>query len=360
MDATFLQFFHLLKNTTINLKKIVLLICIALLLNSCATILNGSNTKVKIYAPENTTVEYNNQTYILDEGKTNIFPERSRDSLKFTLKKDSVSTDFAFKRRTSPLFYLNLPYTYGLGMLVDFTNEKRFTYKRNLSFEIDSTTNTFQIYKGKSNPFKQHNVFIYTSPLLAIDVFTQPMLSIGTEYFPLENLSISVEYATVYTNRLRDNSKPKSFENKGRSFRYELKYYNLVSISNNPRVNEYIGIEARFIRQQYNKELRYYRTNQDINYFINEPIAVFKSVDIFNLKYGLNFPVGKRMYIDLYSGLGYRHKTFKNPNRLYNPEADELIDDIDHYWRINNNYLEDRDDSKLFNFSLGFKFGIKF
>ncbi|EPR69773.1 hypothetical protein ADIWIN_4048 [Winogradskyella psychrotolerans RS-3] len=334
------------------------------MLNSCATIFNGRHTKVNIYAPQNTTVELENSSILIDKGKAKIFPERSKDSLRFTLKNDSISSDFTFKRKVSGLLYGNLfiPATLGVGLLIDLTNQKRFTYKRHMLFEIDSTTNEFKISKEKIIDFKQHTTFIYTSPLLAIDLFSQPMISLGFEYFPLKNFSISAEYATIYTKKLRDDSNFKLVKNKGRSFRYEVKYYNLISLIDNPRVNEYIGLEARFIRQYYNKNISYDRTNQDINYYINEPIAVQKSVDIVNLKYGLNFPIGKRMFIDLYSGFGIRNKTFKNPNLAYNPETDRLSDHYEdsHFIIIENAYLEGRDDTTEFNFALGFKFGIIF
>jgi hypothetical protein len=347
------------------MRKYFCLLILLVSLCSCASLFNGNTTKVKVYTPENTTIAYKNQITTIEDGETTLSPERSKDSLRFTLKNDSITEDFSFKRKISGSLYLNalvLP-PYGLsGILVDLTNQRRFTYQRHLYFKIDSTSANFQLFKGKTEPFKQQTIFIYSSPLLALDISTQPMVSLGVEYFPLDNFSISAEYATVFTDRLRDNSNNiKLVENKGRAFRYELKYYNLLSISSNPRVNEYIGIEARFIRTQFNESISYSRANQDFNVFVQESIAVIKSVDIFNLKYGLNYPIGKRMYIDLYSGFGFRIKTFKNPNRQFNPETDRLLNDDDSWiFNFDSNYLEGTDDQKLFNFSFGFKFGIKF
>ncbi|WP_299100260.1 hypothetical protein [uncultured Winogradskyella sp.] len=342
------------------MKNIILFLCLILFLNSCTTILNSKTTRVNIYASDDSKVEYKNEEIQLKEGQAIIYPLRSNETLQFTISNDSVSTDFRFNREISSLIYLNIPYTYGLGILIDLTNNKRFTYRRNIFFELDSTTNKYQIFEGKTNPFKQHQTFIYTSPMLAMDVFSQPQLSLGVEYFFLNNASFSAEYSTVYTKRLGSSSRLEVFENKGRSFRYELKYYNLTKFIRNPKVNEYLGLEARLVRYQYNKRINYYRSNQDINYFVSEQIAVQKSLDIFNIKYGLNFPVGKKMYIDLYTGLGLRKKTFKNPNINYNPETDRFLDDDNHsFFGINNNYLEGVHDRNLLNFSLGFKFGFK-
>ncbi|WP_179338881.1 hypothetical protein [Winogradskyella ludwigii] len=346
------------------MKNIIIVVLVALMLNSCATLFNGKRTKVNVYAPENTIVVYKNSTTPLNEGRAKLRPERSKDSLSFTLINDSISTDFKFRRKVSGTIYGNLffPSALGLGFLIDLTNQRRFTYKRNMHFEIDSTTSEFKIFKGTKMPINQHTTFIYTSPLLAIDVFSQPMISLGAEYFLIKNFSISAEYASIYTEKLRVNSALSQAKNKGRSFRFELKYYNLISITDNPKINEYIGLEARFIRQLYSKNINYYRSNQDINYVISEPIAVHKSVDIFNLKYGLNFPIGKHLFIDLYSGIGFRNKHITNPNAQFNPETDYLsnYDDDSHFIILDEDYLEGSDDRKQFNFALGFKFGIKF
>ena len=342
------------------MKNIALLILLSIVLNSCTTLLNGKTTRVNIHAPKNTKVLHKNEDASINEERTILYPIRSKEPLEFTLTNDSISTDFIFNREISSLIYLNIPYTYGLGILIDLTNPKRFTYRRNLFLEIDKDANEFKVFEGKANPFKQHTTFVYTSPLMAIDVFNQPKFSLGIEYFPLDNLSFSAEYATVFTERHNASSRLEFYKNKGREFRYELKYYNLTTILRNPKVNEYIGLEARFVRYQYNKNIQYYRSNEEISYYVNEPIAVQKSLNIFNIKYGFNFPIGKHMFLDLYSGFGIRNKTFKNPNRSYNPEIDQLLDNDNHYFSFNNNnYLEGIDNQKLLNFSLGFKLGFK-
>jgi hypothetical protein len=346
------------------MHKILGCFILLVLCSSCATIFNGKQTKVKIFAPENTSVVFNEETIAIKNGETQIYPERSKDSLKFTLINNSLSGDFTFRRKISSTIYLNLfilPYG-GAGLIADLLNKRRFTYDRNLRFKIDTISQSFLLSKEKLNPFKQHTTFVYTSPLQALDFFSQPMVSLGVEYFPLDNLSVSGEYSSVFTDRLRDNSNTiKTVENKGRAFRYEIKYYNLLSISSNPKVNEYIGLEARFIRQQFNRTLRYNRANQDINFNIRESIAVVKSVNVFNLKYGLNYPIGNRMFIDFYFGLGVRDKIFKNPNSQFNPQTDELFSDDDDsfFFDFDSNYREGIDDIKTINLSLGFKFGIK-
>ncbi len=341
------------------MHKLLLLVCFCFLC-SCATILNGKKDKVYIHAPKNTKVKFEGDELIVKDDHVTIFPTRSRDSLKFELSNDSISTEFAYRKRTSGIFYLNFLSPYYLGFIVDFTNPSRFSYKRNLVFEIDSTQNTFFSPNNEPIHFKRNDIFVYTTPLKAMDVFSQPMLTLGAEYFVTDRLSLSAEYGTVFSKRLGSgrNPKIKLVKNKGRSFRYELKYYNLLSISSNPRVNEYIGLESRFIRYQFNEDISFRRNAEDVSYTVDETLVVRKSVNIFNLKYGLNYPIGKNYFIDLYAGFGVRLFEIKNPNRNYNPETDTLIDDRGHFdYRRRN--VEGLNNNNHFNLTLGFKFGYK-
>ncbi len=342
------------------MRKLLLLVCFCFLC-SCATILNGKKDKVYIHAPKNTKVKFDSDEFLVKEDHVTIFPLRSKDSLKFELSNDSISTEFAFRKRTSGIYFLNLMSPYYIGFLVDLTNPKRFSYKRHLQFDIDSTQNTFFNLNSKPIHFKRNDIFVYTSPLKAMDIFSQPMLTLGAEYFITDKLSVSAEYGTVFTERLGSGRNPKLrlVEDKGRAFRYELKYYNLLSISSNPRVNEYIGLETRFIRYQFNEDISYTRELDEITFTIDETLVVRKSVNIINIKYGLNYPIGKKLFIDLYSGFGVRLFDIKNHNRNYNPETDTLIDDRGHHdFRRRN--VEGLNSENHLNFTLGFKFGYKF
>lgn len=344
------------------MKQYCFLVFALVLLNSCTTILHSKKTKVNIHAPNNTKVSYKGEEFVVKDNTVAIFPQRSKDTLNFELSNDSISTAFAFRKRTSGLFFLNFLSPYYAGFLVDFTNPKRFTYKRHLVFEIDSTQNKFFSPNTQPITFKKNDLFVYTTPLKAIDVFSQPMLTLGAEYFVTDNISVSAEYGTVFTKRIGSGHNPdiNIVKNKGRAFRYELKYYNLLSISSNPRVNEYIGLESRFIRYQFNEDISYIRELEEIRFPIDETLVVRKSVNVFNIKYGLNYPIGKHLFIDVYSGFGIRIFDIKNLNRNYNPETDTLDDDDRWHLDFRRRNIEGLNQDRHFNFTLGFKFGYKF
>ncbi|WP_026755909.1 hypothetical protein [Sediminibacter sp. Hel_I_10] len=340
------------------LKHISWLFMSMLLLSSCTTILNSKTTKVKIYAPEHSKIIYKKDTLVLDEAFVKIHPIRSKDSLSFEVLQDSITAQFNFKRKTSGLLFLNIPYTYGLGILVDLTNEKRFTYPHNIRFVEDSSLNQLYTTKEKIAPFKRNTIFIYTSPLRAIDVFSRPTVTLGTEYFPRDNFSVSAEYGMQYIYPNSTSSNSLRVKDQGHSLRFEIKYYNLLHLSSNPNINDYIGLEARFLRTQFTDNIDYIITNEDLSFYRNEPIIVQKQANIFNLKYGLNLPIGKALYFDVYGGFGLRFKQIKNPNRMYNPDIHNLMDDYSENF-FNEHILEETGNQNHFNVSLGFKFGVK-
>jgi hypothetical protein len=342
------------------MRKLLTLISFSFLC-SCTTILHSKKTKVNLHAPKNTKIKFKGEEFLVNNDKVSIFPIRAKDSLRFELSNDSITTQFSFPKKTSGNYFLNFFSPYYAGFIIDLTNKKRFTYKKNLKFGIDSTENKFISLNNLPIAFKRNDVFVYTTPLKAMDVFTQPMLTLGAEYFVTNTISLSAEYGTVYTKRLGDKPKLKILKTKGRSFRYELKIYNILGQSRNSRFNNYLGFETRFLRYQFNDENNFRAVNEDIQYFVNIPFGVHKKVDIYNLKYGINYPIGKHFYFDVYTGLGVRVRDIKNIYNSTPPEQDTSFlndDDDDCYLCFRKN--KEQDSGSFFNFTLGFKFGYKF
>lgn len=328
---------------------------IAISLTSCASVFNGRSTTVNFSADNPSQLIYKKDTIAINMEKVAINPTRSRKPLEFTIVKDSLTEAFALKRKTSVLFWLNLPYTYGVGMLIDFTNQKRFTYKKNLYFITDSVTNQIVLSNKKVTRLPKNKWFLYTSPLQAIDVFSTPMLTLGTEYFVRDNVSLSAEFGAKYTNLPRRDFNLSFLENRSFLYRLETKWYNFINLTNDVHLNEYLGLEYRLLKSQFNDNINYFEANTN-NFDITDNFATKKTVAIVNLKYGILVPLGKRFYFDFYSGFGIRIKSFKH----FNLEYDRSI-----HWLNNNgewfsfNSFQDYDKRAFFNYALGFKFGIK-
>lgn len=345
------------------MRQLLYFLSIVLLLNSCATLTNRKTTKISISSDTESNIVYNTDTIAIGKQPIKIKPLRSRDSLSLIVLKDGYKNEFDIKAKNSIAFFANIPFNYGLGMLVDLTNQKRFTYKKNLHFSWDSISNNFNLSHKKINDIEKGTTFIYSSPLNAIDVFSTPMLTLGTEYFVSNNISISAEFGTKYSERLRDQSNVTIIKDKGYSFRIEPKLYNKINLTGASTLNEYLGLELRVIKNNYNDSVDYFEKQLDSNQeivLITDDFARKKTITLINLKYGINVPVGKLFYFDFYSGFGIRLRKVENLALEFDNEIHNLRDDDNnHYDFFRDEGLKTINKNKEFNFSLGFKFGVK-
>ncbi|TXD50886.1 MULTISPECIES: hypothetical protein [unclassified Polaribacter] len=339
------------------MKKLALLLIITVFLHSCASILNGKKTLVKISTDNKSTIIFKNDTLLTSEKQVIIQPKRSKKPLKITILKDSLREDFYFNRKISAVFGLNIMGVYGLGFLVDLTNNKRFTYQRNLHFITDTLSKKIVISNKKVTLLPKNKFFIYTSPLHAFDVFSIPMATLGSEYFIQNNISLSAEYGINLPNNQTRNNTISYLNEQAITYKFETKFYNLINFTNNVFLNEYISLEFREIKNQYNDKINYF-DDENQSDFITDDFATKKRVTIVNLKYGLLIPIGKRFYLDVYSGFGIRIKKFKHINLEYDKMIHQ-IDFSDDFTFFDLRSFKNYNQKSFLNYSLGFKFGLK-
>ena len=339
-----------------RLNQLLLLFIISLNF-SCAILFNRKDVKIAIQAPQKTKITTDTISKMVEDSKVIFNVERSKDSLLIKLENDISSYEHKVKSKNSFMFYYNFFNNYGIGALIDLTNQKRFTYKRKLAFEYDSISNSFTETKYNSHFFKRNDFLVYTSPAAAVDVFSQPMLTIGTEYFPLKNISLSAEIGFSYFNPRKTDIEVIPY--RGRLQRFEVKFHNLVNLFNLENDSEYFGIEARFIQRQFSDEISYNFIDNPLEEIILENIAVKRNLNIYNLKYGLILPLNNHFYFDFYTGFGFRIADVSNPRIQYNSEIHYLTTD-EIFFSTTYENLEDSFRKNQFNFSLGFKFGYRF
>lgn len=332
-------------------------LCLIFILNSCASLLNGDLTKVKISADKESKIVFNKDTISINREQTTIRPKRSKKPLRLIVLKDTLQKDFYFRRQLSATNLLNI-YNYGIGFLVDLTNEKRFTYKKNLHFVTDSIKNKITLSSKKVTFIPKKTLFIYTNPPQLFDLISFPKVTIGIEYFFLKNLSLSAEYGFLAPNAEISRYNVEYLKEKATTYRFEAKWYNTINFTENVHIDEYVGLEMRDINAQYNDFLGYYKgsTTQSNNIIIDD-FATKKKVTVLNVKYGLLLPIGKRFYFDFYTGLGLRIKRFNHLNLEYNKEIHQLNESD--FFSFDWNRFNDYKSKSILNISLGFKFGIK-
>lgn len=341
------------------MKKLTLFLLIILTLTSCATILNGKKTVVKISADNESKIVFEKDTISINKKEIIIYPNRSKKPLKIIVLKDSLSQDFYFNRKLSSLFALNFFNNYGIGILVDLTNNKRFTYRHNLHFITDTISNKIQLSNKKVTVLPKNSFLLYTSPLQFLDLFSIPMFTLGTEYFIQNNISLSAEFGYKIKNATSSYEHTSYLKDNAFTYRFETKLYNAINLTNNVHLNEYVSLEFRKIKSQYNDYIDYTEiNNSDIENYITDDFGTKKDVTIINLKYGLLVPLGERFYFDFYSGFGIRVKKFNHINLEYNKSIHH-INFSDSLSLFDFREFKSYDKKSFLNYSLGFKFGFK-
>jgi uncharacterized protein YceK len=126
------------------MTKYYLFLLIAIVLSSCATIINKSTVGINIYSDTDTiALCVNNETSKWHTTPAYIKVERSKNDLLLTAKNDTCLQQIPIKSRLSTAFVIgNIFSSVGvLGYLIDLTNSKRYTYPTSISIDMDSETN---------------------------------------------------------------------------------------------------------------------------------------------------------------------------------------------------------------------------
>ena len=168
-------------------KNLALLLLVAIILSSCATLTAKKEYGVKIYSESsNAQVIVNDSTYALP---ATVKVKRSKEDLAVRLVTDSITKDFIIKASPSPAFiYGNLVFmqAFPVGHFVDFNTQKRFYYGKKIALNVyDSlTTITPPLAKGY------------------IDFFSRKFLTQKGQV----NVTVSIPYANHF--QMRPRSEP--------------------------------------------------------------------------------------------------------------------------------------------------------
>lgn len=91
---------------------------ISVVIQSCATILNGPNTYIWVNTDKPSKIVFHDDTASTYHNAARIIVPRQKDSLNLEIIGDSVSKDISIPSKTSPIYYANFAFLYGLGALI--------------------------------------------------------------------------------------------------------------------------------------------------------------------------------------------------------------------------------------------------
>lgn len=296
-----------------------------LLLSSCAASLNEPMTSINLYASKPTNVTLGNKSFDVMKKKT-IHVKRGKDSLIFIAKQDTITRKIVLKPKNSFVYYTNV-FSYGLGFIWDSKSEKRYTYQKNVSLDLNAPEmHRFPTHK------KGEWDLIFSLPY--INHFTlKPSFESrktnagfwgvtgGLEYFYKNNKSIGLSISAVSDFFL---PVPAAVDLSGE---HEFMSSGYISLTDNFKINDFsLGYGLNYSRNNW--ELRYY-DQFDPPAPTRDPI--FKSTQSLGFTFNSYYRLGKHFNI----GIVYR-PTFMQIKPSTKCVYEHLIS-IDLGWRWNLN-----------------------
>ena len=107
--------------------------------------MNQSHKSITIYTTEPSKIILNRDTMNTIDNKVNLKVERKKEPIKITASTDSLTKEFEVEPKNSFMYWSNIVFNYGIGMLVDKQNPKLYSYTQRIY--INSTDTISRYYK---------------------------------------------------------------------------------------------------------------------------------------------------------------------------------------------------------------------
>jgi hypothetical protein len=139
-----------------KMRQIFYILTISVLISSCATILNQPYKNVKVHTTEPSRIISKYDTIQTVNNRANVWAERKKENLSIVAITDSLTKTIEIKSRNSFWWWFNIPYTYGIGMLVDMNNPKRYSYPNRIYINSADTISKYYRYAQSDNKGELH------------------------------------------------------------------------------------------------------------------------------------------------------------------------------------------------------------
>ena len=296
-------------------------------MTSCATIMNQSHKKITIYTTESSKIIINHDTIKTLENKVTLKVERKNEVINITATADSLTKDIEVEPKNSFLYWSNIFCNYGIGMLIDRKNSKRFSYPERIYINSADTTNRYYRYGQANNKGELHlhvslphiNSFQLTPNNEGTKINTGFWgLTIGLDYYYSKSQFFNAGISGVSDFFVPF---PAAVDISGE---YELMSSRYFSLSNNHRLKRFT----------FGYGLSYARNTWDFRFYdrFGPPPPTREPIKRSHNSFGLVFPTYYQLDEHFHIGVVYR-PTFFRPNLSDNFKYEHLIS-IDFAWKI--------------------------
>ncbi|WP_293302665.1 hypothetical protein [Pedobacter sp. UBA4863] len=126
--------------------------------------MNGYYQDVKIHTSAPAIVVYKKDSIRTINDEVVLSFQRNNSLKEFQIFSDSLNRKVAIKPFKSLTYWLNIPYTYGIGLFIDKGNDKRFGHPNHVYVTVSDTSKSkYTTYNNFENNFKKGAVKLHIS-----------------------------------------------------------------------------------------------------------------------------------------------------------------------------------------------------
>ncbi len=311
------------------MKQVLYILIASIFLTSCATIINQSHEVITIYTTQPGKISLKRDTFNTNDNKVYLKVERKKEPIEITASTDSCTKTIEVKPQNSFAYWSNIICNYGIGMLVDRKNPKRYSYPQRIYINSTDTISRYYRYIQDNDKGELHlhislphiNSFHLNPENEGAKTNTGFWgLTVGLDYYHSKNQFLNVGISGVSDFFV---PVPAAVDISGE---YELMSSGYTSISNNHKLGRFcVGYGLSYTKNTW--DFRYYDRFSPPP-ATREPIK--RSHNAFGFIFPIYFQLGKYFNI----GAVYR-PTFYRPDLTEKFKYEHLIS-IDFAWKTGN------------------------
>lgn len=239
--------------------KLLLGTTLLLILGSCARIMNSTHSKVSIYTDAPAKIVVQKDTISTLHNKLDLKLLRSSEPIAVTTITDRLQKTVMVKSQHSLAYLANIICNYGIGLLIERKDPKRYSYPRNIFITVKDSLISF----SSIEPNKQGKLYLHLALPHINSFHLHPEgessttntgfwgFRIGLDYFHRKTQFLNISASHVYDFFV---PVPAAVDISGE---YELMRSSYITISNNHMINRLsVGYGLSFASNSW--DLKYY------------------------------------------------------------------------------------------------------
>ena len=132
------------------MKQTLFILIVSIFITSCATIVNQPYKYVTVHTTEPSNIIFEHDTIGTVENKAHLKVERKNESFLIIAMTDSLTKSIRIEPKNSIMYWSNIFFNYGIGMLVDANNSKRYSYPGKVYINSTDARDNYLTY-GEAN-----------------------------------------------------------------------------------------------------------------------------------------------------------------------------------------------------------------